>query len=737
MYHNDLKDLEYALHFTDVYRGEPDIALREAKCLALQIPHILNPIREDDLVVGTMSHGFVGFSPQYGGEYTYYFHDRRVVEAMDNLRGSLPEGLAAKVEAMRSFWATENTTARVAARLAETWGPQPPGSYYYACCRIAGMQVDLDRLVTMGLSGLKEYIGVHREKNGSSTFYDALEMSIDTIAVACRIYAEEARNAANSKSPKRREELLEISQIFENIASRPPATFKEGLQLVWIYSVCSSLMNYGRMDNYLGDLYAQDLDNGSLTEEEAIRWLSSLYRNIMAVRKVHDARIIFGGYGRKNPKNADRLALALIKTSRTVKDTIPQLTMRYFKGISEELMDETLTNIQEGAMYPIIYSDETTVPAIQHIYNVNREMAENWVPLGCGEYIIEGYGTATPNTGGFLPAALNLVLHGGVNSFTGKKEIDGMPDPAGFETFEDLFAAYDRLWEPACEMMAHHEVLNYGVAGEQACYLHHSLLVHDCIETGKPLLSGGTRYMAATSEIFGLITCADSFMAIKHCVYDKKYFTLLQLIDMLNANFEGYAAERKLLENAPKYGNDDDEADQMAAKIFNHIATRHEEAGRKTSLHTYNMCSVNNSGSAENGAITAATACGRLSGQPFSNGNSPSIGADKSGLTAMLNSMAKIDPNRHVGVVHNIRFNKEMFAKNRDAIKTVLKAFYENNGVQTNLSAIGKHDLEQALINPGAYKDLLVRIGGFSARFVELSKVIQNEIIKRTTYEAV
>ncbi len=175
----------------------------------------------------------------------------------------------------------------------------------------------------------------------------------------------------------------------------------------------------------------------------------------------------------------------------------------------------------------------------------------------------------------------------------------------------------------------------------------------------------------------------------------------------------------------------------MAIKLFNLLSDLHDEAGKDTMLYRYNIVSVNNSGSAERGAITGATPCGRLKGVALSNGNSPSLGADKNGLTATLNSMAKIDPCKHVGVVHNIRFNKDLLKNNHDKIKLLLEIFYQNNGVQTNLSSLGKDDLEQALIHPEKYKNLIVRIGGFSARFVELDPIVQQEIILRTTYDEV
>lgn len=738
MFYNAKQDLDYALAFTELYKSESDPAVREAKCLAVQVPYVLTPISEDELIVGCMKHGFVGFSPQYGGSYTYYYWDDRVADALEQVKNTVDSAYVEKIEEMRTFWRAENTEAKVKERFAEKYHKKIEyGLYYYAVCRIAGMNVDLDMLVHEGLPGLRERNAAFREENGDSAFYQALDLSLDVIADACRSYAQNAQKLLEDDglSEQRRKDLIEIRSNFTQIADGKPRTFKEALQLIWIYAVCSDLMNFGRLDVALADFYAHDIDSGAMDEEEAIRWLSSFYRAIIRVSKVHDSRIIIGGKGRKDPETADRLALALIETSKRVMDVVPQLTLRYYKGMNEELMVKTLENIEAGAVYPIVYSDDATIPAIQKIYGIDEEEACRWVPLGCGEYIMEGCGAATPNTGVTLAQALDVVLHEGYNSFNGRLEVPGMRSISEYKTFDELFEAYSDMMRPACEEEAYHEQLNYQVAGEEAAYLHLSLLTHDCVEKGEGIFSGGCRYLCATSEIFGLITCADSLAAIKKCVYEDRLFTLEELVKMCDANFEGYEKEREALLNAPKYGNDDDYADDVAIRVFNNISELHDEAGKKTNLYRYNIVSVNNSGSAERGKVTSATPDGRKRGEPLSNGNSPSIGADKNGLTATLNSMRKIDPARHVGVVHNIRFNKDMLHNNFDKVKMLLEIFYENNGVQTNLSSIGKDDLEQAMIHPERYRNLLVRIGGFSARFVELDPIVQHELLLRTTVE--
>lgn len=731
---NYRKDLDYALAFTEAYRSEKDKVLREAKCLAMQIPYVLQPIGEDDLVVGLMRHGCVGFSPQWGGIYTYYFHEDMVLEAVKALGNELDSEYLEAVREMQDFWGEERTEVKLRKRYKEKYPEKIDSNFFFNASRVAGLNVDLDMLLTLGLGGLKERNQRYRGENGNSSFYDAMDITVDLLSAACIHYADEASTISKVSKGKRSLELSEISANLLKIAKAPPESFKEALQLLWIYAVCSDLMNYGRMDNYLGEFYVRDIDSGKLTEDEAVELLSSLYRNIIKIGKIHDSRILIGGEGRKNPDAADRLALVLIKVSRKVVDVVPQLTLRYYSSMNEELMEETIKNIAKGAVYPIVYSDEVTLPAIQKMYKIDRDMACRWVPFGCGEYVLEGYGVATPNSIITLPLGLDLILHKGVDSYRNVKVFDDMQDPVDFKTFEDLFSAYDRLMRYACKRMVYHDELNYAVAGEESGYLMASLLIHDCVEKGTGMFSGGVRFLAATSEVFGLITCADSFTAIKKCVYEEELFTLAELIAMLDANFEGYTRERNLLLNAPKYGNDDDEADAMVTRVFSHIADVHENAAVNSSLDLYKICSVNNSGSTERGAETAATPCGRLRGSALSNGNSPSINAEKNGLTATLNSMSKMDNDRHVGVVHNLRFDRDLLVQNKEKVLFTLKTFLSHNGSQANLSSVGRHDLEQALINPEQYKNLIVRIGGFSARFVELDPCLQKELVERSTY---
>ena len=735
---NVIDELNYCIAFTEAYRSHDNKTAREAACLRLQAPHVLVPIEDDDLIAGRMEHSYIGFSTQYGGIYGYFFHEEQLKSDLKQVINKLDEEKLAKVNDMISFWHDENTMERLSARFEQKYGYRHPEGYTEPgitnCSgRVAGTNVDLDKLIRLGIPGLREEISAHMGAENDA-FYKGLLESLDIFCDVLKIYENQARELAKSAGPKRRTELLEIADTLAANARRKPESFREGLQLFWIYAVISDLMNYGRMDVYLGDLYAADIDSGKMTEQQGIDLLKSLYKHLGIINKVHDCRIIIGGRGRRNESNADRLAMVIMEVSAQVKGLVPQLTLRYYNGMNDELYEKALRVNALGTTFPIIYSDETNIPAVMKVYDVPETEAEQYLPFGCGEYVIEGLSTGTPNNGVNVLKALEMVLFNGYDYVHDTPVGQKTGDPAEISTFEELWRRYDKQLRGEVERIAWHKYQNYIVAGEQADFLYTSLLMHDCIERGKALLEGGVRYLNAASEVFGIISAADSFSAIKKCVFDEKRFTMSELVKMLAADFEGYEEERKILQAAPKYGNDDDFADEMALRVFNHIADMTKEAGENTGLNKYMIVSVNNSMSAEWGEYCMASADGRKKGSAMSNGNGASIGCDKNGLTALLNSMSKFDCTKHVGVINNIRFSKEMFTSSFEKIKMLLETFYNNNGVQTNIAVVGRDDLQNAMIYPEKYQNLIVRIGGFSARFVELNPVVQKEILERTTY---
>ncbi len=737
MLHTAQEKLINAIEFTDIYKSETDPYLREAKCVDFQCKSVIVPLTKEDTIAGMVQHNYVGFSSQYGGIYTYFFHQTQFENAVNSNGSKLNEFERNTLRTIERFWVYNNTVKKANERFITKFGFELPLSMYSAGAvnadfRVAGTNVDYHKLMDLGLPGLKEEINEKIKTKGNSTFYQALIIWIDTVIDICRIYEEQALALAEENNDKKCH-FTKLAKALKNIQISKPQSFLEGIQLMWIYSIFSDIMNYARMDDYLGDLFVHDIDNGICTEEEAIGYVLGLYKHFKTVNKMHDCRVITGGKGRRNEKNADRLALVIYEASRRFKDIVPQLTLRYYKGMSEEVFDKAMQLIGEGCTFPLIYSDDTNIPAVMEVYKVPYDEALQYTPFGCGEYVIIGKSTGTPNNGINTLKALEVVLHEGKDQYH-NEIIDTLDSIDTYDTFEKLYSALIAHLKKQTYYAAYKKYLNYKVAGEESAYLHLSLLMDDCVEKNEPLLSGGVKYLNAASEVFGIISCADSLTAIKKYVYEEKKFTLRELVHILDCDFQGYEKEQLLLKNAPKYGNDNDYADSMATRIFSDVADMTIEHGKAVGLNAYAIVSVNNSMSAEWGYYCEASACGRNKHSCMANANGASIGADKNGITSLLNSMSKFDNTKHAGVINNIRFSKELFYSSYDKIKMTLKAFYENNGVQTNITVIGKDDLENAMKNPENYQNLIVRIGGFSARFVNLDPTVQREILSRTTY---
>jgi pyruvate-formate lyase len=305
---------------------------------------------------------------------------------------------------------------------------------------------------------------------------------------------------------------------------------------------------------------------------------------------------------------------------------------------------------------------------------------------------------------------------------------------ADFGTFDELFDAYKRQAEYALGDLPQSQVIEYQIERENACYLFVSALFGDCVEKGKSIVDGGACYLGGTSESFGIVNAGDSLAAIKRLVYERKLFTQEQVLAMLDANFEGYEKEWKLFLDAPKYGNDDDFVDDIVRQVSDHACKVAIEAGRKAGMDFFLIVNINNFWNVISGRRTAASADGRRSGEPLANGNTPTAGRDKKGVTAFLNSIAKIDPTLHAGYVHNMKFTRQMFTEDRAKLKFLLDGYFAKGGTQAMITVVNRGDLEQAMIEPDRYRNLIVRVGGFSARFVELERDVQRDILNRTLY---
>jgi pyruvate-formate lyase len=739
---------EIELKFTETYRKYKieHPAVREAMCLKVQFPAFFTEIQKGDLFAGRIKNTLVGITPDEWGStaFGYYCVKDRILEELKD--PEIDNETRKKVLEMVEFWNTESTSAKLRAAYPEEMAEYLPSDNWmnepgiaFPLYRLTGGNVNWEKLLKLGIPGLKKEIGEYKRKaekeNKDEKFYEGMLIALDLLVDVCNFYSEQAKELINKTQNKdRQRELEKISNVLELITSSSPKTLREAIQLFWLYSYVGDIRNYGRMDVYFGDFLINDLESGILTENEALKLIQSLWKLIADRNTRVHSRIIIGGKGRRNEENADKFAMLAMEASRTVHEVEPQLSLRFYKGMDPRLFEKALEVIGEGRTYPILYNDDVNLKAVQCAFGFDAKTSQQFLPYGCGEYIIDHQSFGTPSGVLNLLKALEVTLNNGVDPFNGRKAGLSLGEFKNFKSFEDLFNAYKKQVEFFVRVMADQEVLEYKIAGEHSPYLYLSLLYDGCLEKGKGAFTGGIDYIGGTLETYGNTNTADSLTAIKKFIYDKKLISHQELLNALSKNFNGYERLRQNLLDSPKYGNDNDEADEMLQQVHEHVCNYVKAQSKRVDLHSYLVVIINNSANTLMGHWTSASADGRKSGEPMSNGNNPSGGSDKNGATAFLNSLLKPSPYIHAGAVQNMKFSREMFSSNKEILKALLNTYFENGGAQAMITVVDRNELEKAMEEPEKYSHIFVRVGGFSARFIELSKDVQLEILSRTLY---
>lgn len=748
-------DFSMELQFTAAYQrtAGQHTAIREAECLKAQFPAILREIRDGDKLAGRIEWGAVGFSPHNGPPdcgYGYFCNESRIIEAIEN--GQIPSAQRDGVMAMLHFWRREATQTKVEAAFDERMKSNLiRGEVVPLPCnvkpliaiplyRMAGVFLDYRKLLSLGLPGLKGEVTARRDEARRTQedyiLFEGMLTAVDVMLDACRFYQDQVHfKSRQASSQQQCAEMLKLAGVLNNLTVSSPSSFYEALQLTWLYTLLSGSLELGRMDVYLSEFYARDIDTGAIDEPEALALMHSLWRHINDQFRVVDGRIIVGGRGRPNEPIADRFAIFAMEVARTYgKSVLPQLTLRFYEGMNREVMDRALTLIASGYTYPLLYNDDVLVPAVVHAHNVPLETAENYAPLGCGEIVLDHMGYGTPSGALNVLKALEVTLRDGRDPISGTQL--GLRTGAlkQFRTFEDLFRAFKAQLAHFIEVLADHEDLEYSVTGEVAPFLYLSMLYDDCLSRGKGMFSGGVRYRGGSLETYGNVNAADSLTAIKIAVFERKLLSLEKLVEALDRNFVGYDHELRILREQPKYGNDDPAADVMMTELHDFLCSTIRDQRNRTSLDWYLNVIINNSQNTTLGRWVGATPDGRRAGGAMANANTPAGGNDRKGITALINSIVKPDAGIHAGSVQNLRFGTDIVSGDRRKFELILKTYFSKGGSQAMITVINRGDLEKALAEPEKYRSLVVRVGGFSARYVELSKDVQLEILSRTTY---
>ncbi len=287
---------------------------------------------------------------------------------------------------------------------------------------------------------------------------------------------ELVREAKLDAARSRLQDLELMERDLAVIRTQKPATFHQALQLFWIYALVAGVINYGRMDDVLGPYLQRDLEDGLITEEEAYRYLKSLWKMIENRRTTVNGRIIVGGEGREHPEEGDTFARICLRVCRDTRYVEPQFTLRFSKNTPADIMDMAYDCIGSGATYPTLYNDDVNIEAVMYGMRVSREIAEQYVPFGCGEFVIQGKSVGTPNTLLNLLKLLNITLNAGIDPMDGKAKNGpvSIPECSAFTTFDELYDTYKELldyyFDLSVEAQKHsYEVMNSG--GKLSVYL--------------------------------------------------------------------------------------------------------------------------------------------------------------------------------------------------------------------------------------------------------------------------
>ena len=632
----------------------------------------------------------------------------------------------------------------------------------FTCNHIA---YEIEQVLHIGFDGM---LAVAREKrrgadSHSVEFYRAVEIVLESAKRFIERYAHVAEREAeafagasepglaqnedlNSPNHARAAELRTIAAVLRSIAGPAPRTFREALQLVWIIHVIGNLqyasaLSLGLLDRYLAPFYERDAAAALLTADQAREWLATCFLKVNEPKMRIVQSVCVGGTLPDGCSAASEVTRLCIQAVRAIRQPYPNLAVRVSSQSPEWLFDEIALTMQAGIAHPMVLNDDVWIPNLVcqgHAY----EDACYYYNMGCVEILMQGRTVGWRGAGGGFdfPGIFEILFRPDATNRAGQK---GVPiDLASLVTFEDFLAAYlaeltrliDTKLPPA---IAHDETED---ARRYDAFA--SALTLDCLDSGRDMHQGGARYAAIRSAGgFGLGTAVDSLTAIKHHVYDQKSISLEDLRDAVLANFEGYEALRRALGSSPAFGTDDAQADAIAERVFDHFCDTVHSYNEKldapgrvaTVFFSYNR-------HVDMGEIIVATPNGRRSGEPMSDAIGPTQGRDEKGPTALLQSVLKLDHSKVTGAFAlNMKLSPQSVRGRTgfDALKALVRTYVGAKGVQMQIAVLDPAELRQAQLDPDAHRRLIVRVAGYSEFFCNLDKGLQDEIISRTSHEAV
>lgn len=620
-------------------------------------------------------------------------------------------------------------------------------------------------LMKKGMLDIQNEAKAHLEKLDYSNpedinkiyFYKSVIDTTEGVMIYARRMSEYAKELASKETdPKRKRELEKIAEVNAYVPAHKPRTFWEAIQSVFtiesllVVEENQTGMSIGRVDQYMYPFYKADIESGRMNDYEAfdlagcmlikmseMMWLTSEGSSKFFAGYQPFVNMTVGGVTREGRDATNELTYLLMDAVRHVKIYQPSLATRIHNKSPEKYLRKIVDVVRSGMGFPACHFDDTHIKMML-AKGVSVEDARDYCMMGCVEPQKAGrlyQWTSTSYTQ--WPIAIELTLNHGVPLWYGKQVTPDQGDLSQYKTYEEFEKAVKDQIAYITKLTAAATTLSQIVHRDMAPKPLMSIMYEGCMESGKDVSAGGAMYNFGPGVVWsGLATYSDSMAAIKKLVFDDKKYTLDELNTALKAEFKGYEQVKRDCLDAPKYGNDDDYVDTICNDVITFTEREHTKYKTLYSRLCHGTLSISNN--TPFGQMTGASANGRDAWTPLSDGISPTQGADYKGPTAIIKSVAKMaNDSMNMGMVHNFKIQKGILdsREGENALITLLRTacMYGNGEMQFNY--LDNETMIDAQKHPDKHRDLVVRVAGYSAFFVELCKDVQDEIISRTMLE--
>ena len=772
-------DAERAILATQAYKenlNQPRVVVR-ARMLKKILENMSIYIEEKSLLAGNQAtkNCNAPIFPEYTMEFV--LNELDLFEKRDVDVFYITEETKQQLREIAPFWENNNLRARGEALLPDEVSVFMETGVFGMEGKLnagdAHLAVHYQRILSDGLKGYEKRV---REKKASLdltdpdsidkyVFYNAVLTVLEAVHTFALRYSALAEELAQKESNvERKAELMEISRICAKVPYEPAGSFREAVQSVWFIQLILQIesnghsLSYGRFDQYMYPYYIKDIREGKITEAQALELLTCLWIKTLTVNKVRSQahtlssagspmyqNVTIGGQTTEKKDAVNELSFTVLKSVAQTRLTQPNLTVRYHANINKQFLDECVEVMKLGFGMPALNNDEVIIPSFI-AWGVKEEDAYNYSAIGCVE-------TAVPGKWGYrctgmsyinFPRVLLCAMNNGVDLTSQKRFTKGYGYFTEMQSYGELLAAWDKTVR---------EMTRYSVIVENAidkaserdvpdvlC----SALTEDCIGRGKTIKEGGAVYDFISGLQVGIANMANSLAAIKKLVYEEKKITREQLWNAILDDFqspENQKIQEMLINEASKYGNDDDYADKLIVEAYDSYIdeirkypnTRYQR-GPIGGIRYAGTSSI--SANVGQGMGTMATPDGRNAYEPLAEGCSPAHNTDKSGPTAVFKSVSKLPTEKITGgVLLNQKMTPQMLSteENKQKLELLIRTFFNRlHGYHVQYNIVSKETLIDAQKHPENHKDLIVRVAGYSAFFNVLSKKTQDDIIGRT-----